>query len=116
VVESQQAWYFGVLLHLDKLLCSAVVFRFTRSGRCVLFPSGCVQLQFDYKLVTWVAVVVGPSAMFTFVDFTVLAKWPFTSTLVSHAKTRAAHLFVLYGYYNNFIFSFKDRLEYIIIS
>jgi len=27
VVERQQAWYFGVLLHLNKLLCSAVVFR-----------------------------------------------------------------------------------------
>ena len=74
---------------------------------------------FDYKLVTWVAVVLGPSAMFNFVDFTALfygeAKWPFsTSALVSHAKTRAAHLFVLYGYYNNnFIFSCMDRLEYI---
>jgi len=27
VVERQKAWYFGVLLHLNKMLCSAVVFR-----------------------------------------------------------------------------------------
>ena len=50
MVERPQAWYFRVLLHLDKLLCSAVVFRllyFTRSGRCVSFPSGCVQLQLN---------------------------------------------------------------------
>ena len=28
--------------YTDKLLCSAVVFHFTRNGMCVLFPSGCV--------------------------------------------------------------------------
>jgi len=51
-----------------------------------------------------VAVVLGPSARFTFVDFTALffreVKRPSTSsgstvTIISHAKTRAAHLFVL---------------------
>ena len=57
MVKCQQAWYFGVLLHLHKLLCSTVIFRllhqlsplfsWRRSGRCVLFPSGCVQLQIN---------------------------------------------------------------------
>jgi len=41
VVQRQQAWYFRVLLHLDKLLCSAVVFHLATSpeveGACY-FP------------------------------------------------------------------------------
>ena len=46
-----------ILLDLHKLLCSAVIFRLLyqlsplsswwRSGRCVLFPAGCVQLQLN---------------------------------------------------------------------
>ena len=144
LVERQQAWYFGVLLHLDKLLCSAIVFRLlhrARSGRCVLFLSGYVQLQlnscsgyshgilvvfvvllakclkwltnkrtpcalahamathaaFDYELVTWDSSCIGPSALFTFVDFTALffsrSKMALHLlqihfAIVSHAKTR----------------------------
>ena len=58
-------------------------------------------------LILGVAVVLGPSAMFTFVDFTAPffreAKWPSTSSgstvaIVSRAKARATHLFVLYRY------------------
>ena len=53
-----------------------------------------------------VAVVLDPSAKFTFIHFTALffreAKWPsaspgFTVAIISCVKTRAAHLFVLYG-------------------
>ena len=118
VVERQQAWYFGILLHLDKLLCSAVVFhllhqkwqvRVISLGMCPTTAKqlfSCIAtayllclLYFSQNasndssmqglhmcLYTWwlrtlhltmnwllgVAVVLGPSAMFTFVDFTAL--------------------------------------------
>ena len=147
MVEHQQVWYFRVLLHLDKLLCSAVVFHFTRSGRCVLFPSGCVQLQlnsysdiqpwrtcvrcslsslqnasngspsqrlhkhlytiathtaFDYELVTWVVVVLNPSAYSLSLTSLLFFSRSEMALLRLHpcqpCQNRAAHLFVLYGY------------------
>ena len=156
MVERQQAWYFGVLLHLDKLLCSAFVFRLLRKwqvhvislGMCpttfkqlfrctatVYLSCSCTATAYlscshcpprkmpqtahqrmqglPMRLYTWwprtlhlttnwllgVAVVLGLSAMFrSLFSGSEMASSGSTITIVSRANTRAAHLFVLYGY------------------
>ena len=109
----------GVQLQLNS--CSDVQPQHTcrvRCPPCKMYPTAhqrkdsiCTCTQWPHTLhftMNWllnVAVVFGPSAMFTFIDFTSLvyqeAKCPSTSSgstfaIISHAKTRAAHLFVLY--------------------